>query len=244
MTATMRLATTEWRLLRREPLVLFFGLCFPLLLLIAMGIATDGADENLGGLRLVEAYVPILIAFTLSMLGISSLPSVLAVYRERGVLRRLATTPVPPWRLLAAQVMVSATTALGAVVVVLVVARLAFDVALPGQALGFALAFVLTAAALMAIGLVIASVAPTSRTANAIGTFTWFPLMFFAGLWVPREAMGDTLRGVSDATPLGAGVGALQQAMAGDFPDLGHLAVLVAYAVVAAVLATRLFRWE
>ena len=37
MTATARLAATEWRLLRREPLVLVFGFAFPLALLVVMG---------------------------------------------------------------------------------------------------------------------------------------------------------------------------------------------------------------
>lgn len=244
MTATARLAVVEWRLVRREPLVLAFGLAFPLLLLVVMGLASDGADPTLGGVSLIATYVPILIVFNLAMFGISVLPTSLVTNRERGVLRRLATTPLAPWRVLAAQVAVNGAIAVCAVIVVLIVANLAFDVALPGAALGFALTFVLIAAALFAIGLVIASVAPTSRTASVIGTLTWFPLMFFAGLWIPRAAMGDTLRSVSDATPLGAGVGALQQAMAGTFPDVVHLAVLLAYAAVAAVLATRLFRWE
>jgi ABC-2 type transport system permease protein len=244
MTATLRLAAVEWRLLRREPLVLAFGLAFPIVLLVVMGLATDGADKDLGGLTLIEAYVPILVAFNLAMLGISAMPSALTSYRERGVLRRMATTPVPPWRMLASQLAVHCTIGTCAVIGVLLVSRLAFDVPLPGSALGFAVAFVLTAAPMLAIGLVIASVAPTSRTASAIGTFTWFPLMFFAGLWIPRAAMGDTLRSISDLTPLGAGVGALQDAMAGTFPDVGHLAVMAAWAVAAAVVATRLFRWE
>jgi ABC-2 type transport system permease protein len=244
MTATVRLAAVEWRLLRREPLVLLFGVAFPVILLVVFGLATDGPDRDLDGLRLVEAYVPVLAAFNLGILGISALPATLAAYRERGVLRRLATTPVPPWRMLAAQLAVNAALAVGAVAGVLVIARVAFDVALPGDAIGFALAYVLSTAALFAIGLVIAAVAPTARTANVIGTLAFFPLMFFAGLWVPREAMGETLRSLSDVTPLGAGVGALQDAMAGTFPDAGHLLVLVAYAAVAVVAATRLFRWE
>lgn len=244
MSVTLNLARNEWRLLRREPLLLFFGLCFPLLLLVAMGIASDGPDKDLGGISLVQAYVPILIGFTLTMLGISALPTALAVYRERGVLRRLATTPVQPWRLLSAHLLVDTALAVGSVVVVLAVAGVAFDVDMPGQGLGFLLAFVLSAAALFSIGTVIASVAPTARTANAIGTLTFFPLMFFAGLWVPREAMGDTLRTISDATPLGAGVGALQDAMAGTFPGAVHLLVLAAWAVVGVALATSLFRWE
>ena len=219
MTATIQLAAMEWRLLRREPLVLAFGAAFPLLLLVVMGLASSGADRDLGGLSLIETYVPVLIAFNLAMLGISVLPTALVNHRERGVLRRLATTPVAPWRLLSAQLAVNAAVAIVAVLIVLAVARLAFDVALPGQALGFAVTWLLTAAALCAIGLVISAVAPTARTANVVGTLTWFPLMFFAGLWIPRAAMSDTLRGVSDATPLGAGVGALQEAMAGQFPD-------------------------
>jgi len=244
MSATARLALTEWRLLRREPIVLFFGLAFPMLLLVVMGIASDGADRDLGGLRLVEAYVPILIAFNLAMFGISVLPSALVGHRERGVLRRLATTPVGPRRLLTAQLSVTSAIAVAAVIAVLVVARAAFGVGPPADAAGFVLAFALTAAAMLAIGLVIASLVPTSRTASAVGTLTWFPLMFFAGLWIPREAMSDALLAVSDVTPLGAGVGALQDAMGGAFPDPLRLAVLAAYAAVAAVAATRLFRWE
>ena len=68
--------------------------------------------------------------------------------------------------------------------------------------------------------------------------------MFFAGLWIPRAAMGDTLRAVSDWTPVGAAVAALQDAMAGSFPEAKHLLVLLAYAVAGSLLATRLFRWE
>jgi ABC-2 type transport system permease protein len=77
-----------------------------------------------------------------------------------------------------------------------------------------------------------------------IGTLTWFPLMFFAGLWIPRAAMGDTLRAISDWTPVGAAVAALQDAMAGTFPEPRQLLVLVGYAVAGGLLATRLFRWE
>ena len=108
MTATVRLATVEWRLLRREPLVLFFGVAFPVILLVVFGLATDGPDRDLGGLSLVEAYVPILAAFNLAILGTSGLPTTLATYRERGILRRLATTPVAPWRMLSAQLAVTA----------------------------------------------------------------------------------------------------------------------------------------
>jgi ABC-2 type transport system permease protein len=68
--------------------------------------------------------------------------------------------------------------------------------------------------------------------------------MFFAGLWVPRAQMGAVLRHVSDFTPLGAAVGAIQEAAGGHFPHASHLAVLTAYAVIFSVAAGKLFRWD
>jgi ABC-2 type transport system permease protein len=69
-------------------------------------------------------------------------------------------------------------------------------------------------------------------------------MMFMAGLWIPRDTMPDVLRSISDYTPLGAAVGALQHAAAGEWPRALHLVVLAAYALVFPFLATRLFRWE
>ena len=243
-TPTARLVRTEAKLFLREPLAVFWGVAFPVVLLVVMGLASDKPDRDLDGLRLVDAYVPILLAFTIAVVGINALPTALAGYRERGVLRRMATTPVAPVRVLGAQLAVYVAVIVAAGVLVLAVARIAFDVGLPGQAGGFLAAFVLSAAAMLGLGLLLAAVAPTMRTANALGAIAFFPMMFFAGLWVPRETMSATLRHVSDATPLGAGVAALQEAMQGQAPHLLHLAVLAAWAVAAGAAATRLFRWE
>jgi ABC-2 type transport system permease protein len=241
---TAKLIRTEWRLLRREPIVLFWAVAFPVVLLVVMGLASTGPDAQLGGVSLVDAYVPILIAFTLAVLAVNALPSVVASYRERGVLRRLAATPIGPRRVLTAQIAVHVAVTVTAALLVLVVARVAFGVGLPRQAAGFVLAYALSAAALFGIGLAIAAAAPTGRTANAVGAIAFFPMMFFAGLWIPRATMGPTLRHVSDVTPLGASVGALQQAMQGEFPRPLYLAALAVWALVAGAVARSLFRWE
>jgi len=69
-------------------------------------------------------------------------------------------------------------------------------------------------------------------------------MMFFAGLWLPRAAMPESLLQISDYTPLGAAVGALQSSAEGDWPRALHLAVLAGYTLVFAAAARRLFRWE
>ena len=73
-------------------------------------------DTELGGLRVIDLYVPIIVGFVLAMLAISVLPNYLATYREKGILRRLSTTPVPPSSLLQAQLAMGLAMALSAVV--------------------------------------------------------------------------------------------------------------------------------
>jgi ABC-2 type transport system permease protein len=80
--------------------------------------------------------------------------------------------------------------------------------------------------------------------AGVLAAATFFPLMFFAGLWVPRAAMPESFRAVSDWTPLGAAVEAIQAGLQTGFPSLRSLLVLAAYAAVFGWIAVRFFRWE
>jgi ABC-2 type transport system permease protein len=238
------LLKTEAKLLLREPLLVFWGVAFPLVLLTVMGLAGRKPDPDLGGFSLVQTYVPVLISLTFTIMGVSALPTALATYRERGVLKRFATTPVRPSWLLAAQLAIEAAMAAMTSILIVAVARIAFGVTLPRAAFAFVLALVLAAAALLSLGVLVAALAPRAKVAGAVGTMLFFPLMFFAGLWAPRATMGHTLRMVGDYTPLGAAVQALQDATAGAFPDPAQLAVMAAYALVCAGLAIRLFRWQ
>jgi ABC-2 type transport system permease protein len=246
MSALAKLTSTEIRLFLREPLGVFFVLAFPSILIAILGSvpAFRQRDEAIGGLRVVDLYVTISIALILAMLALQFTPAVLANYRERGVLRRMSTTPVHPAMLLAAQLATSLLAALVATALVLGVGRIVFAVPFPRQFAGFVLAFVLAATAMFGVGLFIAAVAPSGKGGNAIGTILFFPVMFFAGLYVPREAMPPTLRRIGDLTPLGAGEQALRDAAAGSWPQAGHLAVLAAYIVIFGLAAARLFRWE
>ena len=243
--ALARLTMTEARLAWRQPIGLIWGVGLPVLLLIIFGSlpAFKKTSSSLGGLTVFQVYLPVLVALTLAMLGLIALPVPLASYREQGVLRRLSTTPVPPAWLLCAQLAINLVQALAATLII-VIGGVAFGTKLPGSAAGFVLALVLAIAALFAIGLWLAAVAKTARAAGAIGTVLYFPLLFFAGLWVPRQLMPPVLRDISDFTPLGAAVQAIQASYQGGFPPAGPLLVLAVYAVISGYLAVRFFSWE
>jgi ABC-2 type transport system permease protein len=72
----------------------------------------------------------------------------------------------------------------------------------------------------------------------------YFPMLFFAGVWIPRSVMPDGLLTVSDVTPLGSAVQALEDSWFGATPTITNLAVMAAWAVVVGFIAVRVFRWE
>ena len=238
------LVRTEARLLVREVVPLLWGVGFPVVLLCVMGAFSHGPDKSLGGFSLVASYEPVLIAFTIATFALQGLPTVLAGYRERGILRRLNAAPVGAGRLLGAQLTVNIAISLVATIGIIVVGDAAFGVPLPSQPAGFLLALVLTATAMLTLGLLVASLARTGRVAGGVGTMLFLPLMFFAGLWTPQATMPAALRRVGDDTPLGAAVSALQHSMSGQWPSAAGLVILAGYTAAFGLLAWRFFRWE
>ena len=236
----------ETRLTWRRPVGLIGGVALPLLLLVIFGnlSAFKQVLPEFGGQTIFSAYVPILISFGLAMLALLGLPIPLASYRELGVLRRLSTTPVPPSWVLAAQAVVQGTIAVATTIVIVVVATVFFGVAAPASLAGLIISVLVAIAGLAAIGLLIAAVSKTSTGASVIGRVAFFPLLFFAGLWLPRAEMPRILFDISNYTPLGAAVQAIQASMENGFPPVAPLLVLAAYGLVFGYLARRFFKWE
>ncbi|WP_193105380.1 ABC transporter permease [Brachybacterium sp. FME24] len=246
MSALFRLTATETKLFLREPINVLFALVLPPLLLVILGVipAFREPDDDLGGLRVIDRYTHIVVALAIAMFALTSLPQQFASYREKGVLRRMRTTPVRPAVMLGAQLLMCTLLSTFTMLVVLATARLLFAVTLPRQVAVYVVVYLLSALAMFAIGLLVASLAPSGTGASAIGMVLLFPSLFFAGLWIPRDSMSSVLRTISDVTPLGAGVESLQVTTGGDLPHLVHVAVLVGWTIVAGGLAARYFRWE
>ncbi|MFC4588066.1 ABC transporter permease [Sphaerisporangium corydalis] len=243
-----KLLFTETRLYLREPLTAFFTIGLPLGLLLVLGSAIPGfrdPDPALGGERIVDGQLPAMMILLSAMTSaFSVMPAVLAVYRERGVLRRLSVTPASPAALLATQLLLNLATTVVAAILTVVGGHLVLGTRLPGQVPWFVLVFLLGVTALFAIGLAVAAVVPNSRVAGGLGAVVMFPMLFLAGMWLPRDLMPEFLRRISDFTPAGAFGQALRDSWGGATPQALHVAVIVAWALAADVFAARAFRWE
>lgn len=245
-TAFRELMRTEWLLVLRQRNGLIVGIGLPVVLMLIFGIIPDfrKPETVLGGLTYLDIYLPVLVAMSMNNLGMFGLPPVLASYREAGILRRLSTTPLPPSWVLAAQLVINFCEAVVSIVLVVLLGVIAFGLRAPQNAGAFVLAVLLTVAALFSLGLWIAAIARTGKQASLISSAFFYPLLFFAGLWVPQQVMPGSLRAISDYTPLGASVEALYNANEGHFPPASSLLVLAGYAAVFTVLAVRSFKWE
>lgn len=247
MTALATLTRTQTRVFLREPMVVVFGLVFPAALLLLIGTVFPGATEvsaALGNQSLVEVYAPATAVMALLTLGTAILPQALGLDRERGILRRLATTPAHPRVLVVAHLTVQTIAVSLATTAAVLVGVIAFDLPLPQRPIWFVVAFGLSAAALLAIGVLIGALVPTAQAGVGAGMLSYFPMLFFAGIYLPLEIMPEGLRTFSSWTPAGAAVNALGDTWAGTAPTVANLLVLLATAGVAGGLATHFFRWE
>lgn len=241
-----KLTYLELKLLAREIIVPAVVLLLPLALLLGFGFqpGANKAQHDLGGQTAPEYMAALGVGIAVTILGLSILPTTLAGYREKGVLRRMATTPVRPAYLLMVQLLIYVAMAIAAVAILIVTARILFGTPVPERFPAFLAAFVLGMGALFGIGLVIAAVAPSSKAGTGIGMLLFFPSLFLGGVYIPREQMPGALRAVGDYTPLGATLKTMRDAWMGSEPRLVQLAIMAAYAVAAGLVAAKTFRWE
>ncbi|TMR23502.1 ABC transporter permease [Nonomuraea zeae] len=229
-----KLTTVELKLLTREPGAVF-TILIPLFILIVFGSSIGPGDTVL---------LPMTLAIAVGLVALYQLPTTLAAYRERGILRRLSATPVRPSGLLVVQLILQLVLALVTCGLLLAVAGTVLGAHVPAEIGTAAVVFLLGTAAMFAIGLLIAAVAANGRAANGVGVLLYFPMAYLAGLMQPVDQMPVILANVGEYTPLGAFRQALQEVWAGVSPSPLLLGVMAAYAVIVSLAAARFFRWE
>ncbi|MCT2582259.1 ABC transporter permease [Actinophytocola gossypii] len=244
----------ETKLFLRDSATVVFGVLFPAGLLLGLGAvpALGEPSPDTGGLRSIDIWAPTALVFGMVMIAVQHVPAVIATYRERGILRRLSTTPAHPRSVLLAQMIVAFASVVVSAALMIFLAWAVLDIAPPERPLEFVVAFVVGYAALLGLGMISAAVAPTSGAANQIGTLLFVALMFFGGAFLPRVVMPDVLREVGEFIPPGlqaltaawsAEAGEVT-ATAGGQPFWPQVAIMAGIAVIASAIAAKLFRWE
>ncbi|MGC5031264.1 ABC transporter permease [Micromonospora sp. DT229] len=242
--ALLILVGCEARMVVRDTAGLVVPLGLPLLILLTSAGSAGGQVVADGRTALEVFVLPLVITMVVAMIGIINMPSFLAYYRRSGILRRLAVTPVSPALVLAAQTIVSVVQTLTGITVAAGVALAAFG-ARPPADLAVALGVLaLTMAAMYAIGMMVAAVAPTPNSAVAIGLVTFFLLGALGGMFGGRDSLPEPLADFGAWLPFGAAVDALSAAWTGSTISAAHLLGLGATVLLGTLVAALLFRWE
>jgi ABC-2 type transport system permease protein len=237
----------EAKLFLREPASAFFTLVFPLIYLFMYGaISGNEPTPMYGGRRTIEAAIPSLTAVIITMAGLMSNTMTMATYREKGILRRLRTTPVSPLVVLGAQVIVTfAVTCLG-MLLLIAAGKLVFHVRFEGNALSLLGGFVLSSLSFFGIGFILAGSMPTVRTAWVVAMVLLYPMLFLSGAFFAVELLPAAVQKVSAFMPLTYVVDLLRGLWIGE-PWGKHLldvGVLAGMLLLGVIVSAKTFRWE
>jgi ABC-2 type transport system permease protein len=230
------------RLLLREPGTAVVVLLPLGLLLIFANIhgARYTPQKALGGRTVLDVYVPTIAAMVPLMLALTVLPGRMAMLREIKALRRFRVSPVPPAGMLVALLVVIVSLATAGVVLVVALGVGVYGAKVPSGLGTVVAAFVLGSAAVLALGLIVAAVAPSQGTANGLGAPLMILNFFFSGLYFPVAEMPHWLQKIGEFVPFGA----VMDAWSGEGALWQHLLVLSGYTLLGGVAAVKLFRWE
>lgn len=243
-----KLILTQFKLFVREPAAFFFTLIFPSALMLLFGaIFGNTPDPQFNpDYGYIDHEVPALAAIIIATVGLMGVPIATATVREQGILRRYRATPMRPFTYFIADVVVYCGVAVMGMILLVTLAKLVYGLRFDGEWWSMAAGFGLGALAFIAVGYVIASLAPTSRVAQVIGQLLFFPMMFLSGAAMPREILPEGVRRVSDFLPLTYVVTLLQGLWQGQAwgEHLPAVTILLVMLGAGAFISSRVFRWE
>ena len=237
--ATRRLFTTELRLLTRDPLTLTFVFAFPIVTMLIIGGSFGTEPDDVFPINPAHWYVASYFTVVIGATGLIMLPVHIASYRERGVLRRFAAAGFPRWSFAIAELMVGLIAIVVAGALLLAVAAPVYGVPDVDQPVRVAVGIAVGAVAFVSIGVLLGTVLPSARSAQAIGLLLFFPSFLLGVGGPPPGAMSDTLADVSDVLPLAMANEAIREPWLGLGTATGSLVVVTVIAVVATALAGR-----
>lgn len=236
---------TELKLFLRDPIATFFTLAFPLMLLFIYG-SIYGNDPYYNNFGIVDYMVPGLIALTIACITIVGMPTSVAVYRERGILRRLLATPLRPATLIVANILVNFVMAGFGTLLTITAAKIVFNLRFSGDIFYVTLAFILSCASFVAIGFLLAGLPIPARATQTLCMVIFFSMMFLSGSTIPREEFSPLILKIAEYNPLTYVVDLLQKLWFGKTLNecITEIGVLTIILVTCAIVATKTFRWK
>ncbi|WP_432547298.1 ABC transporter permease [Kineococcus sp. SYSU DK004] len=257
-TARLALARVRLELLTssRERDAVVFVFAYPVLMMVIFG-AVFGDQELPDGTPFARYFLAGIAATAIVLTSFQNLAVTIAREREDGTLKRLRGMPVPVSAYVLGKVGAVLVSSLAQTVLLLAVARLAYDVPLPADAehwLRFAWVFALGTVAGCVLGIAASALPRSGASANAVITPLVLVLQFVSGVFFVYGSLPEWMRSVAELFPLkwmaqGMRAAFLPESAVAAEPggswELGTGAlVLAAWALVGLVVCLRTFRWS
>jgi ABC-2 type transport system permease protein len=249
MRGLFQLTWLEIKIFLREPLGAIGTLLVPVALFLVIGRAMNrgsGAPRTPGGLEFMQTGLPVMVSVFMAISAVISLITIISIYREGGILKRLRATPLRPYTILSAHVLVKLLFTAVTLALMMLAGRRYYPAGLQAPVISFALALLVSTLSILSVGFVIASIVPTARFAQPVAALIFYPMIGLSGLFVPVDALPTGLRMVARLLPMTYIVSLLSGIWTGG-PWSAHLGDLAALAVAGAVfvaLSAKVFRWE
>ena len=244
----LTLTWLEIKIFVREPLGVIGTVGIPVLMFVVLGriFARPAAAAPRNAPDLVTTDLPVLAAILIALSAVLSLITIIAIYREGGILKRLRATPLRSHTILTAHVIVKLLFTAVTLVAMLLAGRRYYPANVDAPFLSFALALLFSTFSIISIGFLIASVVPTARFAQPVGTLILYPMLGVSGLFVPIASLPAPAQAVARIVPLTYVVSLLRGVWRGEgwAPHIGDVAALALIFVICTALSARVFRWE
>jgi ABC-2 type transport system permease protein len=243
-----KLTWLEIKIFVREPLGVIGTVGLPVLIFVVFGRVLGPQVERVspGVPRVISVDLPILAAFLITTSTVLSLVAIIAIYREGGILRRLRATPLRPHTILTAHVLVKLLFTAVTLAAMLLAGRRYYSVDAGVPLMSFTLALLFSTGSLLSLGFLIASIVPTARFAQPIGTLLLYPMLGVSGLFVPVASLPPMLQAVARALPLTYAVSLLRGIWHGEgwSAHVGDVAILSVMFLAFTAVSAKVFRWE
>jgi ABC-2 type transport system permease protein len=243
-----KLTWIEIKIFLREPLGAFGTIGIPVLVFLVVGrmIGRRVPSSSLATNRFIGVGLPVLASILIVIGAVLSLVTIISIYREGGILKRLRATPMRPQTILTAHVLVKLLLSAATLALMVLAGKRYYPVGIHVPLFGFTIALLISTWSILSIGFLIASIVPTARFAQPITSLIMYPMIAVSGIFTPVASLPPTLQAVSRLVPLTYAVSLLEGIWKGDawWPHVGDIAALVGVFIVCTVLSAKVFRWE